>query len=91
MTAFKSMIAILFIALAGAASDAGPAQLPGVNYEDPNLTASSDYASDSATSCPTALKGQKLRACLIKAGVVTSEEISDAAQSLTESAPHSLH
>lgn len=64
---------------------------PKVNYEDPNMAFHSDYATDQALTCPKTLKGKRLRECLAKSGLATSEEISEDAEVLTSVPPSSFH
>ena len=76
---------------AGAAEKtADPAQ-PTVNHDDPNLAFTAEYASDSATACPKALHGKKLRECLLRLGVVGGEEVSEQTESLSDVSPRSVH
>jgi hypothetical protein len=51
-----------------------------VNYDDPNMAYTPEYAVDTAVTCPKTLKARKLRECLIKNGLAASEEFSEAAE-----------
>ena len=62
-----------------------------VNNDDPNLAYSPDYASDSAVTCPKTLKGDRLRQCLIKNGLASSDGGSEAPEASTNDTSHSFH
>jgi hypothetical protein len=66
-------------------------QVTPVNYDDPNLAYSPDYASDSAVTCPKTLKGARLRECLLKNGLAASEEISGDPDVSTTGTSSSIH
>ncbi len=68
-----------------------PKPVEGVNYEDPNLAYSPDYAADTAITCPKTLKGQRLRECLLKNGLAVSEDISEGTEILPNAASSSYH
>jgi len=95
MARFLSLIAIAFfttVMLSSAHAFAGPPKkAPNVNYDDPNMAFTPDYATDTAVMCPKTLKGRKLRACLLKNGLATSEEISEGAEILNVTPPSSFH
>ncbi len=100
MARIRSLIAMfvfvsiaLTSALVTTPAFAGAKKKPAVtvNYDDPNMAFSADYAVDTAATCPKTLKGRKLRECLLKNGFATSEEISDGAEILTASPPSSFH
>ena len=77
----------------GPSADAAPASTSptDVNYDDPNMAFSPDYAADSAITCPKTLKGRRLRECLIKNGLAASEEASGSTEILTNTPSTSYH
>lgn len=80
MTFVKTLITIAAIATSVASvAHAKEKQKAGVNYDDPNLAFTPEYASDSAIpdDCPKTLKGKKLRECLAR---TSGEEISERAE-----------
>lgn len=93
ITCFVFVSIALSSALVTTPAFAGPKKKPAVtvNYDDPNMAFTSDYAADTAAACPKTLKGRKLRECLLKNGLATSEEISEGAEILTASPPSSFH
>lgn len=78
-----AIVLALSIAVAPLAWAADP-----VNYDDPNLAFSNDYATDSATSCPKTMKPLELRKCLLKNGISGGEDPSLQTEILSEAAAH---
>lgn len=90
MATVRSLLAI-FALVSSVTAFAGTKKAANVNYDDPNMAFTSDYAVDTAATCPKTLKGRKLRECLLKNGLATSEEISEGAEILTAAPPSSFH
>lgn len=90
-------LAFVLPALADARSRAKAAAKPAaapaaeVNYDDPNLAFTPDYAADSAVTCPKTLKGRRLRECLLKNGLAVGDEASGGAEILTTSTSGAYH
>lgn len=86
------MVQRLLFIFALLASASAFAETLEVNMDDPNMAYTNEYATDSAIVCPKSLRGQKLKACLARNGIVSAgEEISEDAEALAQSTPRSVH
>jgi hypothetical protein len=63
---------LILVALTGPPYAFASGQDP-VNYDDPNLIMTNDFAGDAATTCPKNLKGKELDDCLERLGLKSSE------------------
>lgn len=55
-----------------------------VNYDDPNLAFESQYVADTAANCPKTLKATALKRCLVQNGLIASEQLDAASETITE-------
>jgi hypothetical protein len=90
--AFAFVLPVLADARSRAKAAAKPAAPAAeVNYDDPNLAFTPDYAADTAVTCPKTLKGRRLRACLLKNGLAAGDDPASGSEILTTATSGAYH